>query len=222
MDPQDIAHDRALELAEDAHARGDETGWLEPFYAAAGQDTGNVPWYRDEPNEFLVGWLDDRAARGGGQGSRALVVGCGLGNDAEELSRRGYAVTAFDIAPSAVEWARKRNPSSTVEYVAADLLHTPAEWAQAFDLVVEIFTVQVLRGEPRREALLALPGLVAPGGTLLLICRAREDDEDEGDLPFPLTKRELSTIAQLLTTESFEDFYDAEGHHRFRAAWSRP
>jgi len=218
MDPQELAHERALELAEQSHASGDETGWLEPFYAAAGQDTDNVPWARDEPNEWLVDWLDRRPSHSG----RALVVGCGLGNDAEELSRRGYDVTAFDIAPSAVEWARKRNPETTVDYACADLLHTPAEWAQAFDLVVEIFTVQVLRGEPRREALLALPGLVAPGGTLLLVCRAREDDEPEGDLPFPITKRELSSVAQLLTTESFEDFHDAEGHHRFRVAWTRP
>lgn len=218
MDPQDIAHERALELAEDAHARGDETAWLEPFYAAAGQDMGNVPWARDEPNAELVAWLDRRPSHHG----RALVVGCGLGNDAEELSRRGYDVTAFDIAPSAVEWARTRHAGTRCDYVVADLLHPPAEWAQAFDLVVEIYTVQVLRGEARREALLALPGLVAPGGSLLLICRAREEDEPEGDLPWPLTKRELSTVAQLLTTESFEDYLDADGRHRFRVEWRRP
>ena len=212
------AHAEALRLAEEAHARGEETAWLEPFYAAAAGDPSRVPWADRRPNPNLVPWLDARESHGG----RALVVGCGLGDDAEELARRGYDVTAFDIASSAVSWARSLHPSSPVDYVVGDLLHPPAEWAQAYDLVVEIYTVQVLRGEPRREALLALPGLVAPGGTLLLIARGRDDDEPEGDLPWPLTRRELSTIAQLLTTESFEDYVDDEGRRRFRVEWTRP
>lgn len=212
------AHAYALSLAEQSQASGDATGWLERLYREAGQDPSKVPWADGVPNPNLVSWLDKRDTHGG----RALVVGCGLGDDAEELARRGYDVTAFDISASAVEWARSAHPGTACEYVAADLLHTPAEWAQAFDLVVEIYTVQVLRGEPRREALLALPGFVAPGGTLLVIARGRDDDEPEGDLPWPLTKRELSTVAQLLTTESFEDYLDEEGRRRFRVEWRRP
>lgn len=212
------AHDHALELAEESHAKGDETGWLETLYATAGEDTTKVPWADGEPNPNLLDWLDREPSHGG----RCLVVGCGLGDDAEELARRGYDVTAFDVAPSAIEWARKSHPGSPVSYVVGDLLHPLPEWTQAFDLVVEVYTVQVLRGEPRREALLSLPGLIAPGGRLLLIARGRDEDDPEGDLPWPLTRRELSTIAQLLTTESFEDFVDTGGHRRFRAVWSRP
>jgi len=212
------AHSYALFLAEQSHASGDETGWLERLYSEAGQDPSKVPWVQGVPNPNLVAWLDARGSHGG----RALVVGCGLGDDAEELARRGYDVTAFDISSSAVDWARATHPGSSCEYAVADLLHAPSEWAQAFDLVVEIYTVQVLRGEPRREALLALPGFVAPGGTLLVIARGRDDDEPEGDLPWPLTKREMSTVAQLLTTESFEDYLDDEGRRRFRVEWRRP
>ena len=214
MDP----HDHALTLAEESHEHGDATGWLERVYADAAQDPSRVPWADGKPNPNLVEWLDRRPSHGG----RALVVGCGLGDDAEELARLGYEVTAFDVAPSAVAWAASLHEGSGVEYVTADLLHAPAEWAQAFDLVVEIYTVQVLRGEPRREALLALPGFVAPGGSLLLIARGRDEEEPEGDLPWPLTKRELSTVAQLLTTGSFEDYLDAEGRRRFRVEWTRP
>lgn len=212
------AHLRALNLAEESQAGGDATGWLERLYSEAAQDPSKVPWADGKPNPNLVEWLDRRSSHGG----RALVVGCGLGDDAEELARRGYEVTAFDVAPSAVDWARAAHPETTCSYVVADLLQPPGEWAQAFDLVVEVYTVQVLRGEPRREALLALPGLVAPGGTLLLIARGRDDDDPEGDLPWPLTKRELSPVAQLLTTESFEDYVDAEGKRRFRVEWVRP
>ncbi len=215
------AHARALWLAETSHEAGDETGWLERLYGEAGQDPSKVPWADRVTNPNLTSWLDRLDTPGGGR--RALVVGCGLGHDAEELGRRGWEVTAFDVAPSAVAWAQSIHAGSPVTYVTADLLHPPAEWAQAYDLVVEIYTVQVLRGEPRREALLALPGFVAPGGTLLLICRGREDDDPEGDLPWPLTKRELSPVAQLgLETVAFEDYADEGGNRRFRVEWRRP
>lgn len=212
------AHDHALALARASQEAGDATGWLEALYAGAGEDASKVPWADGLPNPNLVSWLERRPSHGG----RALVVGCGLGDDAEELSRRGYDVTAFDVSSSAVEWAKAAHPDTRCAYVCADLLHAPGEWAQAFDLVVEIYTVQVLRGEPRREALLALPGFVAPGGTLLLVARGRDEDEPEGALPWPLTKRELSSVAQLLTTESFEDYLDDEGKRRFRVTWTRP
>jgi SAM-dependent methyltransferase len=214
----DAAYEHALELAEEAHERGDATGWLERLYADAGQDPSRVPWADRTSNPNLTEWLDRRGTHQG----RALVVGCGLGHDAEELARRGYDVTAFDVAPSAVEWARSIHQGSPVTYVAADLLHPPHDWTQAFDLVGEIYTVQVLRDEPRREALLALPGLVAPGGTLLLIARGRDDHDESQALPWPLAKRELSPLAQLgLETVAFEDYSDAEGRRRFRVEWRR-
>jgi SAM-dependent methyltransferase len=209
-------HARALSLAEQGYAAGDQTGWLDRFYAEAGDDPARIPWARDEPNENLVPWLDARAAHSG----RALVVGCGLGVDAEELARRGWDVTAFDVAPSAVAWARRRHPDSAVTYVAANLLDPPAEWLGAWDLVVDIYTVQVLRDTPRATALATLPALVAPGGTLLVIARGRDADEDEGDLPWPLTKAELDAVA--LPQERFEDYVDGEGRRRFRVEWRRP
>jgi SAM-dependent methyltransferase len=212
------AHAHALSRAEAAHAAGDATGWLERLYAEAGDDLARIPWAHRVPNPNLVSWLSRRSSHGG----RALVVGCGLGDDAEHLASLGYDVTAFDVSPSAVAWARRLHAGSSVRYVAADLLHAPGEWAQAYDLVVEIYTVQVLRDEPRREALLALPGFVAPGGSLLMVARGREESDPVGDLPWPLTKRELSTVAQLLTTVAFEDYVDDEGNRRFRVEWTRP
>jgi SAM-dependent methyltransferase len=224
------AHDRALALALESQAAGDATGWLERLYAEAGQDPARVPWADRVGNPNLVGWLDRRAAGGGapgggepgdGHGGRALVVGCGLGHDAEELARRGYDVTAFDIAPSAVAWARQVHPASPVTYAVADLLAAPAEWAGAFDLVFEAYTVQVLRGEPRRAALRALPRFVAPGGTLLVVARAREESDPEGDLPWPLTAAELGGF-EGLETVAFEDYPDEGGNRRFRVEARRP
>jgi len=59
--------------------------------------TAVVPWVQGVPNESLVQWAAGRR----GDGRRALVVGCGTGEDAEFLAGLGYAVTGFDIAPAA-------------------------------------------------------------------------------------------------------------------------
>jgi SAM-dependent methyltransferase len=208
---------RARTLAAQAAGAGDETGWFERLYAEAEAGRAVVPWAGGEVNPHLVEWV----ARGGldGAGKRALVVGCGLGYDAEYLAGLGYAVTGFDISPTAIERAIRENPGTAVEYVAADLLDLPAAWAGAFDLVVEIYTVQPLYGPVRERALAALHGPVAPGGTLLVIARATSDDAPERDpaeMPWPLTRRELDLAGGPLAAVDVEQFMDGGTLPRLR------
>src|SRR5262245_10456194 len=108
----------AQNIAKEHLEKNDPTGWFEPLYAAAAGDAGSIPWADLAPNPNLIKWLDDHAIAGNGR--RALVVGCGLGDDAEELARRGFAVTAFDISPTAIEWCRKRFADTPVSYCVAD------------------------------------------------------------------------------------------------------
>ncbi|GII30360.1 class I SAM-dependent methyltransferase [Planotetraspora mira] len=199
----------ARRLAAQYVERGDPTGWFEPLYAAADRGETVVPWADREPNPHLVTWAESRALSGAGR--TALVVGCGLGDDAEYLAGMGFEVTAFDVAPSAIEGARGRFPGSPVHYVAADLLATPDEWRAGFDLVVEIYTLQVLTGEARERAIARVSSLVAPGGTLLVIARARLDGEPTGAMPWPLTRDEIESFAgHGLDPAGIADFYDDE------------
>ena len=85
-------------------------------------------------------------------------------------------MTAFDVSPTAVAEARRRFAGSPVTFQVADLLAPPSAWAGAFDLVAEIYTVQALYGKARAAAVEALPGLVAPGGMLLVIARATDEE----------------------------------------------
>ena len=161
------------------------------------------------PNPNLLSWLDGPQAAD--LGKTALVVGCGLGDDAEELARRGQQVTAFDVAATAVGWCQRRFPQSAVSYVVADLLEPPDAWREAFDFVFEAYTLQVLPPEAREQAMRHLAACVAPGGTLLVIARGRDTAEPEGEMPWPLTRNELAALdAADLTRDSFEDFLDAE------------
>ena len=196
---------RARQLAAAFVADGDVTGWFERLYAEGEAGTAVVPWVLGEPNESLVEW----AAGLDGTGRRALVVGCGTGEDAEYLAGLGFAVTGFDIAPTAIAAARERHPDSAVDYRVADLLNLPAAWSGAFNLVVEIYTVQPLFGEVRARALAALHGPVAPGGTLLLVSWATDADNPERDpamMPWPLTRAELDAAAGPLRARRIEQF----------------
>ena len=146
-----------------------------------------------------------------GKEKAALVVGCGLGDDAEELARLGFRVTAFDISETAVDWCRRRFPASAVEYRVADLFAPPASWARAFDFVLEAHTLQVLPSRVRQRAAERIASLVTPGGTLLVICRGRGLDDDPGDMPWPLTRAELDVFKRCALQEtSFEDYLDGE------------
>jgi hypothetical protein len=136
-------------------------------------------------------------------------------------------VIAFDVSPTAVAEARRRFAGSPVTYQVADLLAPPAAWTGAFDLVAEIYTVQALYGNARAAAIASLPGLVAPGGTLLVIARATDEQDpvrDPAVMPWPLSPGELEAIAGgVLTPRSVEKFLDDEEPPklRWRAEFTR-
>ncbi|MFM7370898.1 MAG: class I SAM-dependent methyltransferase, partial [Sphaerospermopsis kisseleviana] len=114
---------------------GKPTEWFEKLYSQANNDDTVIPWADMKPNHNLIQWLDDHHIQG--QRKTALTIGCGLGDDTEELSQRGFNVTAFDISPSAIEWSKNRFPHSDVNYLVADLLNPPVQWNQSFDFILE-------------------------------------------------------------------------------------
>ena len=117
---------RADELSARAIADGEPTAWFDRLYSEGATGAVSMPWDREEPQPLLREWAEARGLDGAGR--RAVVVGCGLGADAEYLSRQAFATTGFDIAETAVRLARERHPDSTVDYRTADLLDLPAEW----------------------------------------------------------------------------------------------
>lgn len=181
----------ASRLAAAAYARGEPIGWFDQLYQQAARGQAIVPWDRAEPNSFLVEW----AAGRDGNGRSAVVVGSGLGRDAEYLASLGYRTTGFDVSEAATRAARERHAASDVRYETADLFALPDRYSTAFDFVVESYTVQSLPNSLRADAIAAVRTLVAPGGTLLVIAAAREPDEELAGPPFPLTRAEIDAFA---------------------------
>ncbi len=141
--------------------------WFEQVYTTARGDTSEIPWAELEPKAPLVEWLKTNK----GNRRTALDVGCGLGDNANALHEAGWKTSAFDVAPTAIEWAKKRFPAGIIDFRCADLFNPPEDWVGKFDLVYECFTLQAIGVEMRGDAAMPLKSLVAPGGTLIILAR---------------------------------------------------
>ena len=206
-------------LSGEAVRDGDPTAWFERLYSDAAQGHAIVPWDRRAPHPLLVDWVERQPATSG----LTLVVGSGLGDDAAFLAARGYRVIAFDISRSAIESARRRFPTSPVDFRIADLLNPPAEWRQHFDLVVETYTTQSLPVRLRPTVVLHVGRFVAPGGQMVVLAVARDGDEPIDGPPWPLSRADIESFAvEGLEVLSLEEIRDPPGTHHWRAVFSRP
>lgn len=179
------------------------TAWFEPLYAEAEGDTAKVPWAKNKPHPYLQQWLSVNSPQTAKK--FALVIGCGLGDDAELLASLGYQVTAFDISPTAIAWCHQRFPDSTVNYLVADLFDLDPQWQGKYDFIFECKTIQALPLNVRSQVIHKIAALVAPQGTLLVIARHRDPDTIPDGPPWALSDVELSQFIELGLTEVQRD-----------------
>ncbi len=185
--------------------QGNPDGWFEEFYARADGDIHKVYWADLKPNPLLLEWIEKHGVTAG---MRAITIGCGLGDDAEALASHGCRVTAFDISTSAIAMCLQRFPDSTVDYKVVDLFSPPAEWHQAFDLVYECNTIQILTGPNRIRAIAAIADLVAPGGYLLVSCRSRDTGAQTDAFPVAMDRHEIDGFKRGGLSETHFIAYD--------------
>ncbi|MEU4482253.1 class I SAM-dependent methyltransferase [Micromonospora sp. NPDC023966] len=131
-------------------------------------DSGGPPWNIGGPQPALAAVLD-----AGVKGPTVLDVGCGTGDLAIALARRGYRVTGVDISRVAIEAARAKAAGEglTVHFEvqdATDLSLPSAPFDSVFDS--GLLHSLVRRGDGAAdEYLAALPGLAAPGATVFVL-----------------------------------------------------
>ncbi len=190
-------------LAVESIKQQNPSSWFETLYAEADGDSTQVPWAKNTAHPYLQEWLAIYPPQT--QGKKALVIGCGLGDDAELLDSLGYRVTAFDIAPTAIAWCQQRFPQSAVNYLVADLFALNPNWQKQFDLVYECRNIQALPLDVRPSVIRAIAPLVREKGTLLVITRRRDNDTIPEGPPWALSDAELSQFTELGLTEIRRD-----------------
>ncbi len=182
--------ERTQELAAEFLTRGDATGWFEALYREAAGDNERIPWADLEPNPFFVKFAKKTELKGNGR--TALVVGCGLGDDALFLHELGFKVTAFDISETAIEWAKKLHEDTDIIFETADLFSPMRDWKSGFDFVLEVYTIQPLPISIRPRVIDAISGFAGPNGKIVVVTRGRENDEIPAELPWALSPDDLS------------------------------
>nr|WP_306045101.1 class I SAM-dependent methyltransferase [Nioella sp. MMSF_3534] len=100
-------------------------------------------------------------------GQRALCVADGEGRNSVHLAERGLEVSAFDMAPTAVERGRALAAAKgvVVDYHVSDWAGW--DWSRTYDLVVAIF-IQFADPAARVGQFADLRRAVAQGGVLML------------------------------------------------------
>jgi len=135
---------------------------LDKVYANA-KSYLDLPWHDPEPPPMLVRTLDQRTTPG-----TALDIGCGAGTYSLYMAGRGYAVTALDFMPPAVEMTRRRAADARyiIDVVEADLRTWTTD--KRFDVILDVGCFHSLASRDRsvyREQLLRW---LAPGGDFVL------------------------------------------------------
>lgn len=188
--------------------KDDPLGWFDSIYTDAKGDHNKVFWADLEPSPYLLKWLKQDSNT---QGKKAISIGCGVGDDAEAMSKAGYEVTAFDISPEAIRLCKQRYPNTKVNYLVQDLFNFNVLWKENFDLVYECNTIQVLPGKYRIQAREAMVSLIKKGGHILVSCRSRLKGKQKNAIPLPLDKEEIDCFKDYgLSEESFLAYDDTQ------------
>jgi 2-polyprenyl-3-methyl-5-hydroxy-6-metoxy-1,4-benzoquinol methylase len=195
-------------------AHNKATEWFDGLYKNNTKTQENIPWAKQAVNPLLASYLGEDIIHGG----RALVIGCGLGDDAKALEDAGYDVTAIDVSQTALDLAQERFPDSGITFLKQDIF----EYESEFDFVFEAFTVQSLPVEFREKMITAVANTVAQNGKLLLV--AHKLETMLGGPPWPLEAHQVDLFKEEGLAELSHELHTEEAHisnTRFRVLYQR-
>jgi len=162
------------------------SAWFNDLYEEHKENHEKIPWARKAVNPLLQSYLEDESNTHKG---KALVVGCGLGDDAHALEVAGYEVVAIDVSEAALEIAKERSVGSSIKYEKQDIFDMPQKYDEHFDFVFEALTIQSLPREFREKMIAAVVKTLAPNAKLLVVAHKQQREFDGP--PWPLTQEEV-------------------------------
>lgn len=126
-----------------------------------------LPWERGKPREALVELLE----KGGLKRGKALDICCGAGTNAVYMAEKGLEVTALDISPRAVAYAKEKASGANVDikFIVQSFLRLPFP-GEKFDLVLDSGCFHHVLVNDRSAYIRGVHRVLKAGGKYLLIC----------------------------------------------------
>lgn len=137
---------------------------------------GDTHWDKGEASPCLIDWLQQNSGKYHG---RVLVPGCGFGHDARAWAVAGLDVVGMDVAPTAIEGARKLSPTDQgkITFQLGDFFAPPKD-LKPFDIVFEHTFFCAIQPDQREDYVSNLLKWLKPGGHYLAINYFLPKDED--------------------------------------------
>ncbi|MDQ7061761.1 MAG: class I SAM-dependent methyltransferase [Sulfurimonas sp.] len=161
------------------------SAWFNNLYEEHKNNHENIPWAKLKVNPLLETYLKAASEHKG----KALVIGCGLGDDAKALEVAGFEVIAIDVSQVALDLAQERFSDSKIIFEKQDIFDMPKKYEEYFDFIFEAFTIQSLPRKFRQKMIQSISQSLCKKGKILVVAHKKEHDFNGP--PWPLEKHEI-------------------------------
>jgi methyl halide transferase len=171
--------------------------------------TGDIPWDTGIPSSELQQMIRAHKVLP----CRALELGCGTGSNSVWLAQQGFEVVGLDIAPVALDQARKRarDAGVSIQFLEADVL-APPDLGAPFGFFFDRGCYHAVRRDKPTAYAPAVARLLSPGALGLVLAGNAREPHDPG--PPVVTeeeiRNELGSIFRILDRHEFR--FDSPAH----------
>ncbi len=176
---------------------------------------GTPPWDIGRPQAAFVGLADQGLVHG-----RVLDAGCGTGELALDLARRGHDVVGLDASHIAIARAQRKASERGVAatFVVGNVLNLPPP-PQLFDTVVDCGLFHFFPRPLQRRYVESLARAVSPGGLVHLLCFSDKETAAIGPWRVSRPEIELAFHAGWRVHEVREARFESRGQPSGARAW---
>lgn len=157
--------------------------FFDVFYRVA-----TPPWVIEQAQPDLV----TLEAEGGLRGKSVLDVGCGTGDNAIHLARRGYEVTGIDASRAAIKTAqeRAREASVNVAFQVFDAFSLSG-LGRSFETVIDYGLFHQFSGKQLKQYVSSLASALEPESQLIVQCFSDQGEPSRGPGPRLVSQEDL-------------------------------